>query len=412
MQEINGKSFRLLQEYLNETNSSCSVSSKKLFHFHFFVQVTLPGSRCSHLERVEVTVPWQTGNETVDAEGATFTTVAKLLKACSDVAKGKVSGKSRMGLFELFRIASEAQQSADPWTGPEDRHIIAIRNALRVGRNILVSFQGQSVLLSSRERMEALESFTSVLDSIPDKEVSHCAVVIGEKSGADLLGNIWLKHGETPEKWGETLLSTNMAVVRKNRQSHFFRRGKEASVARLLGVEMIFTDDKTMVNSDYGSLLELLEAEAREKGPVGKGAYQGIPLMVLPAELQNLHWTVDLKEGLLKIPMKSSYGEIEAFLKENGELATRVRRKKVSNAERMKEMQDKLRQSLKLRHIGRSPEVSDEQFLMACYQLHNCTSALRPVSEGLTIFIAHRSFIGGEGKPTLYLDWNFQPSDL
>lgn len=95
------------------------------------------------------------------------------------------------------------------------------------------------------------------MDLTPSESVRDCTVVIGEGSGVDAFGRLWLRHDDGPQAWGHAMGIADVDTIRSRKALVRRVQTAEASVARLLRVASIFSGDRLGLSSLYEDYLKV-----------------------------------------------------------------------------------------------------------------------------------------------------------
>lgn len=323
LQATNERSFKLLQEYLT-TAQEGSHSPSRHFRFEFYLrpsqqETSLPASApdTSCLKKVEVALPppRQAFGAGGDISGSTKKALGKLLAACGLAAdvSGTDDDVSIAGLGDLLRRAGEAARQREADVVTSSRRMVIARNALRMGRGAKAVLQGPLLRASAEAQADALEKLARALDLAPDAEVAGITFVIGGKYGLDgATGNVWLKWDESAKQWGARIATIDLDGVLRAKQGALERHWKEAQVARVMGVEMVYTDHSLGPTDEYKDFLERMESYGRGVGPVASDRCYELPLRVTGAALDGASgaFEVDERMGFVSVPVGASAKEV------------------------------------------------------------------------------------------------------
>lgn len=324
MQATNERSFKLLQEYLSVAHEGTHTPSRH-FRFEFFLhpseQSPPPVStseRTPGLEKVEVALPpprhaFGTNGELTQS---TRKSLGKLLAACGLAAdvSGPNDDVSIQSLGDLLRRAGETARQREVDVMTSARRMVIARNALRMGRGVKAVLQGPLLSAPANVQAEALEKLAKALDLAPDAEVGGITFVLGGKYGLDAAtGNVWLKWDARASEWGARIAAVDMDGVVRAKQRALERQFKEAQVATVMGVEMVYTDHGVGSSNEYGEFLERMESHGRAQGPVEGGRFNEVPLRVTGREEDGASgmFEVDERMGFVSVPVGASAEEVK-----------------------------------------------------------------------------------------------------
>lgn len=446
----NEQSFQVLQEYLSVLESgpeSTDFGTPRLYHFNFFIKQSLTfhkdgdeGMTEPSLRKVEMTLPSPQRSRSGNGELPLATKLAlqRLFEACGLLGDftGGLKGNEKLRLSDIFQHAAEMQRSGSVSLSPAERHIIFIRNALRMGREVVASFRPPLAEASSDEQIKVLEKLCRALDRVPDLNLSGLAMAIGDGYGVDPLGNIWLNHCDDVELWAKYLSDSNPDMARERRKESQRRRGNEFLTARAMEVEMVYTDDATGVLPEYTEFLKRMVIGAEEHGAVGAGRFHDLPLRVLhprrncernmerdrgdkstdfeSSKFEGLSWNVDTRMGFIVVPLTASQEEVYKFIESEGDKALIFRQQYKREEKRLKDATAHVRSKLRLRHLAcDDKKISNDQFLAACSRMLRYAPEIQNQMEGLSVCISdeHRLPIAGV-RPMLHVKWNFSLAEL
>ncbi|EFJ33932.1 hypothetical protein SELMODRAFT_439009 [Selaginella moellendorffii] len=362
-QEINQRSFQLLQEYLRVAKGgqvNCSVNEYKL---EFYVRRErepkgFKDEKEESIKKVEVCLPPpQATLPGTEMLPATRSALGLLLSSfgLSPEFSGNLTGggeilsKSRltMKLSELFQTASELQRQNETTVLGQEQRMIVVRNALRLGRGVTVSFRKD---LPPDSQLQCLHSLARALDSVPDCELKGCALLIGDSCcGVDGLGNLWLNHDDGPVFWAEFFRQLDVSSIAAKRAAVRERRVKEFRAARLMEVEMIFADDALSLEQEYSSFLDKVLHEAEAIGAVGDGKFHDLPIRVTSSSGSSM--SVDDRMGYINVPVTENLAEIYKFVNERGREAVKRRIEFKAEEEKLGNLNLHVRKKLRLRNL-------------------------------------------------------------
>ncbi|GAQ90460.1 Hypothetical protein KFL_006420060 [Klebsormidium nitens] len=422
----NERSFKLLQEYLSVAHEG-SHSPSRHFRFEFFLhpsEETPPpaptSERTPNLEKVEVALPpprhaFGTNGELTQS---TRRALGKLFAACGLAAdiSSPDDDISIQSLGDLLRHAGETarQREADVMTS--SRRMVIARNALRMGRGVKAVLQGPLLSAPAHVQAEALEKLAKALDLAPDAEVGGITFVLGGKHGLDAAtGNVWLRWDAKATEWGARIAAVDMDSVVRAKQRALERQFKEAQVATVVGVEMVYTDHGVGSSSEYEECLDRLESHGRARGPVEGGIFSEVPLRVIRGGDEGVNgFEIDERMGFVSVPVGASAEEVWRFLEKRGQEALGIVHRFRSAEQRLADVSAHVRKKLRLRHLSFDSSISADQYLQCCTKLLRHASTLIQLTDGLSLCIGSVDRLPQEGEdpPLVHMRWNFSINSL
>eukprot|EP00249_Psilotum_nudum_P011928 c23471_g1_i1 orf=110-1600(+) len=428
-QATNQRSFQLLQEYLNAAKGHGNPQ-RFAYHFEFFVR---QDADTENLRKVEVSLPPpqvrfhpQRGAEILSNTRMAFGNLLSAFGLSANVSGSLTSEEDHINLYDLFQQASEIQRRNEASGRGLEQQLLIVKNALRVGRGIKVSFRPPLSNLPFGEQREVLDKFAVAVDKSENVPLSGHSFLIGDCYGVDAIGNVWLNLDGDIQSWSKFLQKVDLKNAARNRQEAATRRLLEFKAAKLMEVEMIFTDDALAVKPGYSTFLNGIVEEAMRQGAVGAGKFSELPVRVIdPKEKLEIgcvedvekvgvsYWKVDRTLGYVSIPMGETLANVYSFIEQQGEAALQIRQKVKQSEERVEHVKMIARKKLRLRHLTFDKTLRIDQCLAACMRLIHYVPDLEKYTEGLSICLSNEHRLPQEGaKSSMHLKWNFNTSEF
>jgi hypothetical protein len=427
MQMINQNSFQLLQEYLNAAKGAGSFRQHP-YNFVFFIR---DKTDAGNLKKVEITLPppqarYSDNNSMAELLPTTRKSISRLLVACglSDYG-GLPAEEDDIRLSEFFQQASEIQRHNDASATDFERRLAGMKNALRLGRGIKVSFRPPLSELPGKEQVESLEKLAIALDASQDVKLQGHTLLIGNCYGIDALGNLWINYEDNVESWSDFLKNVDLCKAAKNQRDASERRVLELKAARLMEVEMVFTHDSLAIQPDYTHFLHRTIKDAFSYGAVGQGKFHQLPLRItnptkeLHSDEDNIaadetsYMQVNDTLGYISVPVWENIPNIYKYIERNGDAALQTRDRLKHSEEHVEQVKLLVRRKLRLRHLSFDKKLRNEMCIAACIRLIHFAPDLEKYMEGLSVCISDEHQLPIEGiKSSLHLKWNFSLAEL
>ncbi|GAX77091.1 hypothetical protein CEUSTIGMA_g4537.t1 [Chlamydomonas eustigma] len=293
-----------------------------------------------------------------------------------------------------------------------------LRGALRLGKQVLVSFPSQCDL-SPQQCVQLVMRLVSVFDSCPGLDVKGCKILIGDTpTGIDRLGHLCLHHEDRDEEWREMLLQVDIKFVLNRLEYVKSVRALEMKASSSSGLTSIYTTPTHLPEPSYRSFIEGLLDHSSAHGYVAEGKFHQLSICVLPAhvrhtaqgsplgiaipdgvaldhELGVMHVTDDLDAACVYDAVRL-WGD-RALLAVKAHAAYEK-----ENAMRL----GHLRRVLHLKHLTKDPRLSARYFDQACTRLLEQADALGNVLDGSSIHIGFKTRMALD---RLYIEiaWDF-----
>lgn len=426
-QEVNQRSFQLLQEYLNAAKGNSSPQHH-VYHFIFYLHKDAASQK---LEKVEAVLPRPqvrfVSPDRAEILPATRAALGNLLFSCGlskHVKGGLMSEEEDLRLSDLFQQASEIQRQKEVSLLGLEQKLVVVKNALCVGRGMRVSVCSALASLTLREQLALLQRLGKALDLCKDINLLGHAVLIGDCYGVDNLGNLWLNHEDSEEKWSSFFSAADLVTALRYKKEATLRRVLEFKVAKLMEIEMIFTHDSLSIHPYYTQFLNEIAEAALQHGAVGGGKFHELPVKVT-GNLKELgrgategigspmSFEVDETMGYVTVPVYENLTNLYKFIEQHGEEALASRQKFKQLEEHLEGMKTRTRKTLKLRHLSFDNGLSRDKCISACTRLLRNARELTRYTEGLSICVSNEHKLPQSwSKRPLYLKWDFSISDL
>lgn len=95
------------------------------------------------------------------------------------------------------------------------------------------------------------------MDLAASDAVQDCVIVIGEGSGVDAFGRLWLRHDDNVRAWARALNAADVDTIHSRRALVRRVQAAEAAVASTLGIAAIFAGDRLGLSSVYEDYLRV-----------------------------------------------------------------------------------------------------------------------------------------------------------
>lgn len=426
-QEVNQRSFQLLQEYLNAAKGNSSPQHH-VYHFIFYLH---KDAATQKLEKVETVLPCPqvrfVSPDRAEILPATRAALGNLLFSCGlskHVKGGLMSEEEDLRLSDLFQQASEIQRQKEVSLLGLEQKLVVVKNAVCVGRGIRVSVCSALASLTLREQLTLLQRLGKALDLCKDINLLGHAVLIGDRYGVDNLGNLWLNHEDSEEKWSSFFSAADLVTALRYKKEATLRRVLEFKVAKLMEIEMIFTHDSLSIHPYYTQFLNEIAEGALQHGAVGGGKFHELPVKVTgnleehgrgaTEEMGSpTSFEVDKTMGYVTVPVYENLTNLYKFIEQRGEEALASRQRFKQLEEHLEGMKTRTRKILKLRHLSFDNGLSRDKCISACTRLLRNACELTRYTEGLSICVSNEHKLPQSGsKRPLYLKWDFSISDL
>ncbi|CAM6128958.1 unnamed protein product [Calypogeia fissa] len=406
-QATNQKSFQLLQEYL--TSAKGGEGAKRfVYHFEFYIRSKADDGS---LEKVEIFLPppQTRGRSSHEHEllPTTRKSIGKLFAACGlSISLDQVEERSH--LPDLFQEASELQRQSQASQLSLQQQESLISNALLIG-GVRVLFRGPVEDAHLQVQVQLLERLAKAVDGCTRINLSGSTFVIGDCYKVDFLGRLWLNSEDNGELWVQCMHRADLVTASKRRVAAKSRQVQEEKVARLVGVERIFTDDALALHPDYSSLLNRLEDGASEHGAVGGRRFSELPVRVSEVESPSL----DENVGCVIVPVKVEFTSLYKFIEQRGDQAQGRRRKLKLEEKKLEDLRTHVKKKLRLRYLRFDKKLSPDQLMSACTRLSNHASKLTNYTEGLSLCISDEYQLPSEETEFfVHMKWNFSLVEL
>lgn len=126
-----------------------------------------------------------------------------------------------------------------------------------------VTFQAEAISkdcvqnTACHKKHVALQSLARAMDLAASDAVQDCVIVIGEGSGVDAFGRLWLRHDDNVRAWARALDAADVDTIHSRRALVRRVQAAEAAVASTLGIAGIFAGDRLGLSSVYEDYLRV-----------------------------------------------------------------------------------------------------------------------------------------------------------
>lgn len=425
----NEKSFKLLQEYLEQAKAQNMHSiSRSAFKFIFHLHDLSEGSG---LRKVEVTLPppspaphYRSGVPfTTVLSRDTRTALSRLLSACgleageedvSDVEVQAGQERSRHLLLFLAEVQEVVRQAEAAGVDPEVQ-AAHMRGAIRLSYQLIVGFGSE---VEPPRKLELIQQLIGALQMAGDavEELRGLHVLLGgQQYDVDARGALWLPFDATADQWADFLAGVDVDHARRQAETAAALARLEGHVAQALGIDALFTVPHAAMDPRYRELLEALAARAAKNGgPLVGGTLWGVALLVQPpaGTLQGragsaTACSVDKQRGLILVALDAGADTIWHFMEKEGPAVAAAAATAAQHRQQLEELVATVRQRLRLRRLVGGDGVTAEQLRLCCLQLQRHAAALLPLMEGSSVRVARANRVA-KGSTWVDVAWDFQ----
>jgi len=438
----NEKSFALLQEYLRLARASQEPhdAPAKAFHIEFYVKNEKHADDSHNesggsTERVEMMLAPPSRRSRAQLEAGSVAPSAlkaifALLTKCgitpenssvdqSGDAEDKWWATVRLVDFlpeaaERIRLFSAVAASAARQDG--GAHIGLMRQALKVGRGVSVSFRSEPPL-SKTEQGELLKTLAEALDLEPDVNLRGCTIRPSTSNSISNEGHILLNICEPAHMWAETLKHVDMDKVAAAKRFLAEVQAGEKELAKRLQVPMVVTPEEWACSPPYSQFLHRMLAEAVQRGPpfpAGQSqspAADTVPLFVTPPTHSLASkvppYSLCEERAVILVPMDASGEHLYACLRAHGPAGAALLRRREEEARGIAAARDIAKSCLRLRRLERAEDVTREEFVKCCHRLVEHAQHLKPLAEGMSIKVARTHEVDKDGV-FVNIQWDFE----
>lgn len=167
-----------------------------------------------------------------------------------------------MALADFLPDAIElARQGESVRHSLPSQQLQSIQSAFWMARRMRVVFDGAADTQTPSARVALMEALGRALDRSGNSALHDCTVTLGEGTGLDVLGRVWLPYDQEAA-WPGVLAAVDVGLLWERRQQFDAVRKLEASAARAFGVATIFSSHRLSLTSSYLNFLRV-----RHNGP-------------------------------------------------------------------------------------------------------------------------------------------------
>ncbi|KAL4428229.1 hypothetical protein ABPG75_002318 [Micractinium tetrahymenae] len=475
--DANTRSFKMLHEYLEAARTGPRVPVP--YRFHFFVRTgegsgddddssAAPGAAAEGrappagdpaapaaglppgLREVTVMLPPPTrgapGEALSGSARKAFGTLLAALGLPSRIGSDGDAGQEAdqfsrfVNLREFLPQAVETvHQYAAAQSGAQHQ-LGALRTALRLGRRIAAGFGGGAAAAGALRQLSLLRRLVAALDALPQSvDLAGLKITIGDSSGVDGLGTVWLDAEASQAAWERQLAGVDAEHCRRQQALRQQVKAQEAAVASALGLAMLYTQQEASLSSDYRQALERLASAAAGRGPVGSGRFRELPVMLQPAG-EGQHGgsgaasaggggssstsskssssagsrdgrvegcAVDPTAGLLLAPVDVTAEALYAAIERLGPQVLAAAAQRRRREAELAALRQQVERKVMLRRLVRDPAISDARFKSCLDRMLGSAQKLSGLLHGQSVRVAEVNGLSPD-RAVIDIAWNWQ----
>lgn len=162
-----------------------------------------------------------------------------------------------MALADFLPDAIElARQGESVRHSLPSQQLQSIQSAFWMARRMRIVFDGAADTQTPSARIALLEALGRALDRSGNNALRDCTVTVGEGTGLDVLGRVWLPYDQETA-WPDVLAAVDVGLVWERRRQFDAVREMEASAARAVGVATIFSSHRLSLSRAYLDFLQV-----------------------------------------------------------------------------------------------------------------------------------------------------------
>ena len=410
--EANEKSFKLLQQFISDSNTQYGDKRADMFHFSFYLKKAGEGlngtSSSDALEKINIELQqprYMTGWVGKDTGINPELTPAlnKLLKACGldtiDVFSSYESSKENFNVnyddsnlkdFLPYAVDSllKGRNSETVERLVRSQQLDMMRSTIRMFRGLTVTFSQKVSRRYSAEKMTCLNDLVRLLDKDKALDLRGIRFVLDEEFKVSPLGAIHVdiralsgKKGE----WSEYLSATRDLAVARVR-SNFVEgiRIYEDKIATELGIASLHCSCKISHSEECKHFLDLLLQRVKSERVFHTDTCKAMKLIVDRRE----DFEISQRDGTVVIPVSKSVDQVVSYLKGSVSEALLITWKYEKELKELDRLKYLVRSRLKLRIYSKDDRVTLHQFRQCSNRLVRMSKSLVTLTEGLNLRVS------------------------
>lgn len=414
----NESSFQLLQEYLNFSSDDETQPKSSLFTFSFYTRV----EGGNGTKKVDICLPPPSRHGSTKKEDersfslGTLKALARLFEQCGldgnlqELQRGRMDEWDSMRLAEFLPPAVESLRQQENNSRTALFRETTVRTALFVGRGVRVSYAQNMMDRAAEDRLKVLEKLAHALDCLPGVNLQDLTIKLGNRSGIDRNGMLWLKSGGRAIDFINSISDANIQLAHRHRAIWKDRVTLEKQIAENLGIASISTEPSIASQPSYLAFLERLAFYSVQEGRITQEDLSYVTLRVCKGwqRRQKEHiGSLDEGTGHILVQLDEHPELVYACVLQHGRRAQEISEAYVARQEHLTRLKKLVRLRLGLRHIHHDNCVTVDQFCSCCSRLLRVSGALRPVLEGSSLKISDRNKVCSDGQ-CIFLKWDFR----
>ena len=414
----NESSFQLLQEYLSLSSEDDPRTNSSLFNFSFYTKAEEgSGSR-----KVDISLPppsrhGSTRREDMNSYSlSTLKALARLFEKCGldgdlqELQRGTMDEWDSLPLAVFLPTAVELMRQQENNSRTPLFRENTVRTALFIGRKIRVSYAQNMVEMPAEERLKVLEKLAYALDCLPEANLGELTIKLGDHSGIDKNGILWLQSGGRSVDFINAITNANLELAHRHNAIRKDRLKLEKQIANNLGVASIYAEQRLASEPSYLAFLEKLGLYSYQKGKVCTEDLSLVGVRICRRQARGDDEQVghlDDSTGHIFVQACAEPQNVYRIVHHNGKRAQDIAKAHLAKQENLIHLKKLVRLRLGLRHIYQDHCVSADRFRSCCSRLLRVSRALHPVLEGSSLRVSDKNGVCSDGQ-CIFIKWDFK----
>lgn len=414
----NESSFQLLQEYLSLSSEDDPRTNSSLFNFSFYTKAEEgSGSR-----KVDISLPppsrhGSTRREDMNSYSlSTLKALARLFEKCGldgdlqELQRGTMDEWDSLPLAVFLPTAVELMRQQENNSRTPLFRENTVRTALFIGRKIRVSYAQNMVEMPAEERLKVLEKLAYALDCLPEANLGELTIKLGDHSGIDKNGILWLQSGGRSVDFINAIANANLELAHRHNAIRKDRLKLEKQIANNLGVASIYAEQRLASEPSYLAFLEKLGLYSYQKGKVCTEDLSLVGVRICRRRARGDDEQVghlDDSTGHIFVQACAEPQNVYRVVHHNGKRAQDIAKAHLAKQENLIHLKKLVRLRLGLRHIYQDHCVSADRFRSCCSRLLRVSRALHPVLEGSSLRVSDKNGVCSDGQ-CIFIKWDFK----